>query len=75
MDIFFRKKGCDINMEKKQKNKKNDYAIKIVNVSKKFKLFYDKHYTLKEKMVFWKNKKADIHEVLKDISLNIKKGE
>lgn len=59
----------------KKKQQSNDYAIKVDHVFKQFKLFYDKHYTLKEKLVFWKNKKADIHEVLKDITLDIKKGE
>jgi len=50
-------------------------AIKVENVSKKFKLFYDKHYTLKERLVFWKNKKSETHQVLNDINLEIKKGE
>lgn len=55
--------------------KKNDMAIEVKNVSKTFKLYQDKHYTLKEKIVFWKNKNVDYHEVLKNINLNIKKGE
>ena len=50
-------------------------AIKVEHVSKQFKLFYDKHYTLKEKLVFWKNKKSELHKVLNDINLEIKKGE
>ncbi len=60
-------------MVKKQKD--TIYAIKIENLSKKFKIFYDKHYTLKEKLVFWKNKKTDMNEVLKNINLVIKQGE
>ena len=55
--------------------KKNDIAIEVKNVYKTFKLYQDKHYTLKEKIVFWKNKNVDYHEVLKNINLNIKKGE
>lgn len=55
--------------------KNNDIAIEVKNVYKTFKLYQDKHYTLKEKIVFWKNKNVDYHEVLKNINLNIKKGE
>ena len=63
-------------MKSKQKKvKKNEYALEIIYVSKHFKLYYDKHSTLKERIVFWKSKKPEIHEVLKDINLNIKKGE
>lgn len=50
-------------------------AIEVRNVYKKFKIEYDKSNTLKEKMIFWKKGKVEYHEVLKDISLNIKKGE
>lgn len=50
-------------------------AIEVRNVYKKFKIEYDKSNTLKEKMIFWKKGKIEYHEVLKDISLNIKKGE
>ena len=55
--------------------KDNDIAIKVENVTKTFKLFYDKPSTLKERLVFWNKKKADEHVVLKDVSLNVKKGE
>ena len=55
--------------------KDNDIAIKVDNVTKSFKLFYDKPSTLKERLVFWNRKKADEHVVLKDVSLNVKKGE
>lgn len=56
----------------------NDIAIKVTHVSKRFKLYYDKANTLKEKILFFskKNKnKDDILHVLKDINLEIKKGE
>lgn len=62
-------------MPKKEKKKTENYAIKVANVTKKFKLFYDKHYTLKERIVFWKNRKIDYKTVLDNVSLNIKKGE
>lgn len=50
-------------------------AIVVKNVYKKFKLVYDKPFTLKERLVFWKNTKVGYHEVLKNIDLEIKKGE
>lgn len=53
-------------------------AIKVSHVSKEFKLYYDKAHTLKEKILFFSKKnrdKDDIHRVLKDISLDVKKGE
>lgn len=53
----------------------NNDAIIVDNVYKKFKLVYDKPFTLKERLVFWKNTKVGYHEVLKNINLKIKKGE
>lgn len=50
-------------------------VIEVINVTKAFKLFYDKPTTLKERLVFWNKKKADERVILDDISLNIKKGE
>lgn len=50
-------------------------SITIKNVTKVFKLFYDKPSTLKERLVFWNKKKADERVILDNISLNIKKGE
>ena len=55
-----------------------DIAIKVTHVSKTFKLYYDKANTLKEKLLFFsrKNKSKDsILQVLKDINLDIEKGE
>ncbi len=55
-----------------------DIAIKVTHVSKNFKLYYDKANTLKEKLLFFskKNKsRDDILNVLKDINIEIKKGE
>ena len=56
-------------------SKTNDIAIKVDNVTKKFKLYYDKPSTLKERLVFWNHKKADEHVVLDNVNLEIKKGE
>lgn len=55
--------------------KENEYAVKVENVTKKFKIYYDKPSTLKERLVFWKNSKTEDKIVLKNIDLNIKKGE
>lgn len=58
-----------------KKNSSNDYAIMVNNVSKKFKIYYDKPNTLKERLVFWNKTKLNYHQVLKNITLNIEKGE
>ena len=55
--------------------KKNDIAIKVIDMTKSFKLFYDKPNTLKERLVFWNRKKADKRVVLDNINLEIKKGD
>lgn len=54
---------------------KKNYAIEVKNVTKKFKLFYDKPSTLKERVVFWNHKKAEERTILNNINLNIKNGE
>ena len=57
-------------------NTKDKYAIKVSHVTKKFKFYYDKANTLKEQLVFWKSKnKVEERTVLKDINIEIKKGE
>ena len=56
-------------------SKKEEYAIKVENLTKEFKLFYDKPSTLQERLVFWNKKKENSRIVLKDINLTIKKGE
>lgn len=55
-----------------------DVAIKVTHVSKDFKLYYDKTNTLKEKILFFSKKnrsKNNVLHVLKDINIEIKKGE
>lgn len=56
-------------------SKNNDLAIKVENVYKRFKLVYDKPFTLKERLVFWNKTKVGYHDVLNGIDLEIKKGE
>ena len=53
----------------------NNKAIEVKNVTKMFKLFYDKPTTLKERLVFWNKKKENSRCVLKNINFDIKKGE
>ena len=46
----------------------NNIAISVENMSKDFKVYYDKAGSLKEKMMFWKRNKSEIKKVLKDDS-------
>lgn len=55
--------------------KSSNIAIKVENMTKSFKLFYDKPNTLKERLVFWNRKKADTRIVLDNINIEIKKGD
>jgi ABC-2 type transport system ATP-binding protein len=50
-------------------------VIKVDNVYKSFKVYYDKGSTLKERILFKNRNRHDVHEVLKGVSLSIKKGE
>lgn len=50
-------------------------AIEILNVSKQFRVYYDKGNTLKEKVLFRERNYYENHEVLKDITIKIRKGE
>lgn len=50
-------------------------AIKVTDMTKTFKLYSDKANTLKEKLVRGKKNKTEVKIVLKDINLDIKKGE
>ena len=54
---------------------KQNNTIEICNMSKDFKFEYDKPSTLKERLVFWKKRDKQYHHVLKNINLNIKKGD
>lgn len=54
---------------------KTNVAIEVNNVTKNFKLYSDKPNTLKERLVRGKKNKTTIRTVLKDINVEIKKGE
>lgn len=56
-------------------SKQNNIAIKVQDMTKSFKLYYDKPTTLKERLVFWNKKKSESKIVLENINLEIKKGE
>ena len=47
-------------------------AIEVRNMSKQFKVEYDKANTLKTKLIFWNRKKPEFHQVLNNINLNMK---
>lgn len=59
---------------KKQINK-GETIITVDHVSKSFKVYYDKGYSLKEKLIFWKRNRHEVRNILNDISFNVHKGE
>lgn len=50
-------------------------AIEVRNVTKKFKMYFDKGKMLKERAISWKRNEYEERCVINDISFNIKKGE
>lgn len=54
---------------------KSGNVIEVKNVKKKFKVFYDKGTSLKEKLLFRKRNRYEERWVLNGISIDIKKGE
>lgn len=52
-----------------------DIAIEVKNVTKSFKVYYDKGKELKEKLLFWKRNRYENRVVLDDVSFSIKRGE
>ncbi len=54
---------------------KDDYAIKVSNMTKTFKLYSDKANTMKERLVRGWKSKPEVRTVLKNINVEIKKGE
>lgn len=49
--------------------------IKVENVEKKFKIFYDKGQTLKEKLLFSSRRAYEVRNVLRGVSFSVKSGE
>lgn len=54
---------------------KTENAIEVRNLKKKFRVYYDKGNSLKEKTIFRKRNKYEERWVLRGIDLDIKKGE
>lgn len=53
-----------------------DIVISVKNVEKSFKIYNDKGHTLKERLLFFKQRNSYTrHEVLRGVTLEIKKGE
>lgn len=50
-------------------------VIKVEHISKNFKVYFDKGYTLKEKFLFWKRNRYEVRKILNDISFTINKGD
>ena len=50
-------------------------AISVEHISKRFKIFYDKGTSLKEKVLFKHRRKYEEREVLQDVSFQILKGQ
>ena len=57
------------------KEMKRGNAIEVKNMTKVFNVYFDKANTLKEKLLFWKRGNKEVRTVLKDINVEIKKGE
>ena len=55
--------------------KNKDNAIEVNNLTKHFKVYFDKGSELKERALFWKRNKYENRTVLDNISFSIKKGE
>ena len=53
----------------------NENAIEVKNISKCFRIYPDKGYSLRDKLLFWKRNKYEKLQVLQDISFSISKGE
>ena len=53
----------------------DDIVISVKNISKSFKVYYDKSSNLKERIIFSNRNKFKEHRVLKDISFQVKRGE
>lgn len=53
----------------------NEYVIDVDNVYKNFNVYYDRTNTVKERLLFWKSSKKEKREILKGVTLKIKKGE
>ena len=54
---------------------KPENVIEVNNITKKFKIYLDKGYTLKEKTLFQKRRRYEERSVLNGVSFAVKQGE
>ena len=52
-----------------------EHCIEVVDVSKSFRVYFDKANTLKERLIFWKRNNHEVRHILKNINLTIDQGE
>lgn len=55
--------------------KKTPLRISVQNLKKTFKIYYDKGFNLKDKILFWKRNRYEIKKVLDGVSFDIYQGE
>lgn len=53
----------------------DNVVIEVKNMSKYFRIYFDKANTLKERLIFWNRSNYDVKKVFDNINLTIKKGE
>jgi len=53
----------------------NQVAIKVTNLAKNFKVYYDKGRSLKDVILFRNRNRHDVRQVLRGVTFDIKKGE
>jgi len=58
-----------------KKKQQQPVVIRVAGLKKSFRVFTDKSQTLKERLIYWKRGRYSVHEVLKGIDLEIKRGE
>lgn len=54
---------------------KNENVIEVRNVSKQFRVYFDKGHSIKERLLFWKRNRFEWRSVLEDISFSVRQGE
>ncbi len=59
----------------KDSSENREIAIDVRDVKKKFRVYYDRGPTLKERLLFQKRRQYEDHWVLKGISFQVRKGE
>lgn len=53
----------------------SEYVIEVKNISKSFKIYLDKGYSLRDKLLFWNRNRYEELKVLENVSFSIEKGE